>query len=60
MIFLKLDVLWKKNWHLLTTTTTKTMEVNYFKVKHEVFKNSLPGQIWSDFKKFSFKVSGEA
>jgi hypothetical protein len=34
------------------TTTTKTMEVKYFKVKHKVLKNSLHFQIWSDFENF--------
>jgi hypothetical protein len=33
------------------------MEVKYFKVKHKVLKNSLPGQIWSDFEKISHKMA---
>jgi hypothetical protein len=36
---------------------TKVMGVKYFKVKHKVLKNSLHGQIWSDFEKVSFKMS---
>jgi hypothetical protein len=36
-----------------TRTTRKTMEVKYFKVKHKVLKNSLHGQLWSDFGKIS-------
>jgi hypothetical protein len=31
-----------------------------FKVKHKVLKNSLHGQIWSDFEKLSLKISGKA
>jgi hypothetical protein len=45
---------------VLLTTTTKTMEVKYFKVKHKVLKNSLHVQIWSDFEKLSLKMSGKA
>jgi hypothetical protein len=42
-------------WPLLTTaTTTKTMEVKYFKVKHKVLK------ILSDFEKVSLKMAGKA
>jgi hypothetical protein len=44
----------------VTKTTTKTMEVKYFKVKHKVLKNSLHGQLWSDFEIVSFKMSGKA
>jgi hypothetical protein len=36
------------------------MEVKYFKMKHTILKNSLHGQIWSDFKKVSLKMSGKA
>jgi hypothetical protein len=39
---------------------TKTMAVKYFKVKHKVLKNSLHGQLWSDFGKISLKMSGKA
>jgi hypothetical protein len=35
------------------------MKVKYFKVKHKVLKNSLHGQIWSDFKNFSHKKTGK-
>jgi hypothetical protein len=49
-----------KNWPLLTTTTTKSMKVKYFKVKHKIIKNSLHGQIWFDFEKISLKMSGRA
>jgi hypothetical protein len=45
----------EKNWPMLTTTTTKTMEIKYFKVKHKVLKNSLRAQLWSDFEKFLLK-----
>jgi hypothetical protein len=41
-------------------TATKTMEVKYFEVKHKDLKNSLHGQIWSDFEKVSLKMSGKA
>jgi hypothetical protein len=44
----------------VTRTTRKTMEVKYFNVKHKVLKNSLHGQLWSDFKKVSLKMSGKA
>jgi hypothetical protein len=44
----------------VTRTTRKTMEVKYFKVKHKVLKNSLHGQLWSDFEKVSVKMSGKA
>jgi hypothetical protein len=44
----------------VTRTTTKTMEVKYFKVKHKVLKNSLHGQLWSDFGKISLQMSGNA
>jgi hypothetical protein len=40
-------------------TTTKTMEVKYFKVKHKVLKNSLHGQIWSDFENLNCQVKLE-
>jgi hypothetical protein len=43
-------------------TITKTMEVNwlkYFKVKHNDLKNTLHGQILSDFEKVSFKMLGK-
>jgi AAA+ superfamily predicted ATPase len=49
MIFLKVDVLWK-------TTTTKTKKVKDFKLKYKVWKNSLHGQIWSDFEKVCPKM----
>jgi hypothetical protein len=42
------------------TTTTKTLEVKYLKGKRKVLKNSLNGQIWSDFEKVSLKMSGKA
>jgi hypothetical protein len=29
------------------------MEVTYFKVKHTVFKKSLHGELWSDFRTIS-------
>jgi hypothetical protein len=35
------------------------MEVEYFKMKHKVLKNSLHVQIWSDFEKVSLKKSGK-
>jgi hypothetical protein len=57
MNFLKLDVWWKKNWPLLTT---KTMEVNFFKVKHKILKNSLHNQVLSDFVMDSHKILGKA
>jgi hypothetical protein len=44
----------------VTRTKTKTMAVKYFKVKHKVLKNSLQGQLWSDFGKISLKMSGTA
>jgi hypothetical protein len=44
----------------VTRTTTKTMAVKYFKVKHKVLKNSLHGQLWSEFGKISIKISGKA
>jgi hypothetical protein len=50
----------EKNWPFLTTTTTKTMEVKYFEVKHKVLKNSSHGQIWANFEKMFFKMSGKA
>jgi hypothetical protein len=56
MNFLKLDILWK----FFLTTTTKTLEVKYLKGKRKVLKNSLNGQIWSDFEKVSLKMSGKA
>jgi hypothetical protein len=44
----------------VTSTTTKIMAVKYCKVKHKVLKNSLHGQLWSDFGKISLKMSGKA
>jgi hypothetical protein len=35
-------------------------EVKYFKMKQKVLKNSLHGQIWSDFEKVSLKISEKA
>jgi hypothetical protein len=40
----------------VTRTTTKTMAVKNCKV----LKNSLHGQLWSDFEKISLKMSGKA
>jgi hypothetical protein len=44
----------------LLTTTTKTMEVKYFKMKHKHLKKISHGQIWFDFEKVSLKMSGKA
>jgi hypothetical protein len=41
-------------------STTKIMQVKFSKVIHKVLKNSLHGQIWSDFEKVSLKMSGKA
>jgi hypothetical protein len=50
----------EKNQPKLATTTTKTMQVKYFKVKHKILRNSIHGQIWSDFEKVTLKMSGKA
>jgi hypothetical protein len=50
----------QKKLDLVTRTTRKTIEVKYFKVKHKVLKNSLHGQLWSDFEKVSPKMSNKA
>jgi hypothetical protein len=60
MIFLKLDVLWKKKLSRVTRTTTKTIEVKYFNVKHKVIKNSEHGHLWADLEKVSLRMSGKA
>jgi hypothetical protein len=44
MNFLRLLFLWKKNWPLLTTTITKTMET-------QSFEKFIHGQIWSKIEK---------
>jgi hypothetical protein len=49
----------KKSWPLVTTTT-KTIVVQYFKVKHKVLRKSFHGQIWFDFDKVSLKMSAKA
>jgi hypothetical protein len=42
-----------------SSSTTKSMEGQYFKMQHKILKNSLHGQIWSDFKKLSLEMSNK-
>jgi hypothetical protein len=53
MKFLELDILWKK-------ISQFWQQQQHFLVKHKVLKNSLLGQIWSNFDNFSLKMSGKA
>jgi hypothetical protein len=59
MNFLKLDVLWKKKLAHVTRTTTKTIEVKNFKMKHKVLKNHYMVNYGPILKKFFFKCQAK-
>jgi hypothetical protein len=44
--------------HAYNNNNNKNNESQIFKVKHNILKGSLHGQLWSDFEKVSLKISG--